>query len=307
VRRPRVLVISGADDAFYVDTALRAGELRPDFDLATVTAQRVTTALTASPAPDAVLILGPRGLDRGGRDALLRFAQNGGGVLVAASDPGFSLLLDGLDVSAPAADEALLTLASFDTRHPLFREQGAVADGLADARFTRAWRVRARGWQMLARFDNGAGALFERAEGRGRVLFFASDLNRGWNDLPVLPAFVPFVQEVARYLAPREQPRDYTPGTLPSGAPVRLGFLDIAAGRRVTVNPDVRESDPVRMEASAFRDAVKRRPDRQVDQSVLRRRAESAERGQALWRYGLMLMFATLVAEGVIASRVRHV
>jgi hypothetical protein len=159
---------------------------------------------------------------------------------------------------------------------------------------------------MLARFDDGAGALFERPEGRGRIVFFASDLNRGWNDVPVQSAFVPFVQEAARYLAPADERREYTPGTLPAGTPPKLGFIQLASGRRVAVNPDVRESDPVRMEAAVFQGALKRRPDRRADEAAVRRHAQSSENGQALWRYGLMLMFATLVAEGVVGSRVRR-
>lgn len=305
-RRPRVLVVGSAEDVFYVNAALNAGEGRADFDVTTVSPSAVTKALGASPSPEAVFVLSGRGLDRGGRDALRGFARNGGGLLVAASDPGFAPLLEGVDVSAPRGDDPILSLASFDTRHPLFREDGAIGDGLADARFTRAWRVRAQGWQMLARFDDGAGAVFERVEGRGRMLLVASDLNRGWNDLPVQPAFVPLVQETARYLAPRAERREYTPGTLPAGTPVTLGFVQLASGRRVAVNPDARESDPSRMTAAAFSSGVRRRPDRQADGSVARRRVEAVERGQALWRYGLILMFATLVAEGVIGSRVRR-
>jgi hypothetical protein len=304
--RPRVLLVGGAGDAFFVDAALKAGGDAPDFDVASVTGQGLTRALTTTPAPEAVFVLSARGVDRGAREGLLTFVRNGGGLLVAASDPGFSSLVQGVDISAPRGDDAILSLASFDTRHPLFRHDGAIGEGLADAQFTRAWRVRAKGWQMLARFDDGAGALFEHAEGRGRLLLFASDLNRGWNDLPVQPAFVPLVQEIARYLAPRAERRDYTPGTLPAGARVRLGFVELASGRRVAVNPDVRESDPARMSAAVFGAAVKRRPDRQVEPAVARRRVEATERGQALWRYGLMLMFATLVAEGIVGSRVRR-
>lgn len=307
VTRPvRVLVVGGAEDAFYVRAALGAGEVRPDFEVAMVAAPGVAGALGGAQVPDAAFVLGPRGLDRGARDAIARFARNGGGVLVASSDPGFSTLLERLEVLAPRGTDAVLALASFDRRHPLFQARTGIGEGLGGARFTRAWRVRAPEWQLLARFDDGAGALFERREGRGRIVFLASDMNRRWNDLPVQAAFVPFVQEMARYLAPAAERREYTPGTLPAGTAPALGFIQLASGRRVAVNPDVRESGPSRMEAKAFERALKRRPDRHGDESAARRRAQASESGQALWRYGLMLMFATLVAEGVIGSRVRR-
>jgi hypothetical protein len=302
----RVLVIASPEEAFYVDAALRAGDGRPAFDVTTVAPSGAAAAVAGKATPDVIFVLGPRGLDRGAREALLRFARRGGGIFVASSDPGFGGLLGGLEISEPRGDDALLTLAAFDTRHPLFRSGASIGEGLAAARFTRAWRVRAQGWRMIARFDDGAGALYERDEERGRVVFFASDLNRGWNDLPVQTAFVPFVQETARYLAPAAERREYTPATLPSGMTASLGFVELPSGRRAAVNFDPRESDPARLDAPAFQAAILRRPDREVDEATARRQAQAVEGGQSLWRYGLMLMFATLVAEGVIASRVRR-
>ena len=307
--RTRILVVSPPENAFYVDAALRAGTDQPDFDVAVVPVQAVTTALGGSAAPQVVFLVGARGLDRGGRDTLVRFAQNGGGIFVAAPDavnePGFASLLDGLEAFAPRGDDPLLTLASFEARHPLFRSLGPAGDGLGGARFTRAWRVRADGWQILARFDDGAGALYERAVGAGRIVFFASDVNRGWNDLPVQSAFVPFVQETARYLAPARARVEYTPAMLPPALPARLGFVDLEPGRRVVVNADVRESDPARMDAAQFRAAIKHRGARRHDAAGDRRRARAAEGQQGWWRYGLGLMLAALVVEGVIAGRAR--
>ncbi len=48
---------------------------------------------------------------------------------------------------------------------------------------------------------NGAPLLVERKLGNGRVFIFASAFDNVWNDLPVLPVFVPFVVETARYLS----------------------------------------------------------------------------------------------------------
>jgi hypothetical protein len=59
------------------------------------------------------------------------------------------------------------------------------------------------------------------------------------------------------------------------------------------------------LSATQFAAAVKHRGGRRLDPEGARRRAQAAEQGQGLWRYGLMLMFVTLVAEGVIGSRRR--
>ncbi len=307
--RLRVLVVSGSDENFYVDAALRAADDTPEFDVTDVRAQGTAAVLAADPPPQVVFLVDLRGLDRGGREALVRFVQNGGGAFVAASDrlnePAFAPLVEGMEISAPRGDDAVLTLASVDARHPLFKELGLASEALSGARFTRAWRLRATGWQMLARFDDGAGALFERAIGRGRVVLFASDVNRGWNDLPLQSSFVPFVQQIARYLAPGRDPREYTPGTLPAGAPAEPGVVQLASGRRVLVNVDPRESDPARMTTAQFAGAVKHRGVRRADREGARRRAQAAEQGQGFWRYGLLLMFGTLVAEGLVGSRRR--
>ena len=306
----RVLVVGDAEESFYVDAALRAAGSRPEFAVVTATAHGVVAALSGKPAPEVMFLVGGRSVDRGGRDALLRFAHAGGGVFIAATggvnEPGYASLLPGLQLSVPRGDDALLSMGAFEGRHPVFRSLGMMSDGLSGARFTRAWRVTAEGWQVLARFDDGAGALYERTEGSGRIVFFASDVNRAWNDLPVQSAFVPFVQEVARYLAPEDERREYTPAMLPAGAPARLGFVDLPSGRRVVVNADVRESDPGRMDAAQFRSAVRTRTARAADAQVAQRRAQAAESGQALWRYGLMLMLAALVAESVVGSKARR-
>lgn len=306
--RIRVLVISAAGEDFYLDAALRAGNA-PDFDVASIRPQEAAVALAREPVAQIVFLVGVRGLDRGGRDALARYVQNGGGLFVAASEAanesGFAGVVDGMDVTAPRGDDAVLALASIDGRHPLFKALAPLTAALSSARFTRTWRMRAPAWQTLARFDDGEGAVFERATGRGRIIVFASDLNRGWNDLPLQTAFVPFVQESARYLAATGDPREYTPGTLPAGTPRGVGPVRLPTGRTVIVNVDPRESDPARMTPSQFAAAVKHRGGRRVDPEAARRRAQAAEAGQGLWRYGLMLMFGTLVAEGLVASRRR--
>jgi hypothetical protein len=251
-------------------------------------------------------MINPRGLDRGGREALGRFVSAGGGLLVAggaeAGDSAMTPLLAGLALESPREEQSTF-LASFEAHHPLFQGMSGAYAGLAHARFTRSWGVRSADWKMLARFDDGSGALLERVVGDGRIVLFASDLNRAWNDLPLQPAFVPFVQELARYLAPRSERDQLTPATAPAGNGSRLGFARLASGRTVAINLDPRESDPARMTAATFAAAIRRTAP--AAPAAQRRKVEAAETSQALWRYGLMVMLVALVLEGAMAARPR--
>lgn len=309
--RTRVLVVSAPEDSFYLDSALRAADDASAFDVVGASVAGLMASLAQQQLPDVVFLVGARGVDRAGRDALLRYVRNGGRLFVSAPDglnePGFVPLLDGLSVSLPRADDPVLTLAAVEARHPLFSRLGPVAGAMGAARFTRAWRVRASGWDVLARFNDGAPALLERGIGSGRVVFFASDVNRGWNDFPLQSAFVPFVHEIVRYLGPDRVSREFTPGTLPEGSQPALGFVTLSNGQVAAVNADPRESDGGRMTAAQFSSAVRHRGDRRLDAGAARRRAQAVEEQQSFWRYGLMLMFVTLVAEGLVSGLPRGI
>jgi len=63
--------------------------------------------------------------------------------------------------------------------------------------------------QVLARFDAGAPALLERRVGKGRVLVWATGLDRPSSDLPLKPVFPVFMQQSMRYLAAYTEPRPW--------------------------------------------------------------------------------------------------
>ena len=135
-----------------------------------------------------------------------------------------------------------LTLAATDLRHPVFRPFGALSANLGQVRFDRAWRVTEDGWSVVARFSNGTPALLERAMERGRVVLFASDVDRRWNDFPLHPAFVPFALEALRYVWRGREPCMTTGRPAPAEAPSRSGCLSGTDGRPFAVNVDTRES-----------------------------------------------------------------
>jgi hypothetical protein len=195
---------------------------------------------------------------------------------------------------------ASVALSPTDPRHPVFRPFETLSANLGQVRFSRAWRINAEGWDVAARFTDGNAAVVERREGKGRVVLFASDLDRQWNDFPLHPAFVPFVIEAVRYVsASQDRGRDYMVGAAPAGAGTRPGIYHVGVDNRmIAVNVDPREGITEGMDSKEFVQRVER-----VDttgSTTRDARSVHLEARQSYWRYGLLLMLAALVAESFV-------
>ena len=310
--REAVLVITSqaGDSGFYVARALGATADRAE---GRVTAQVVSSASIARALDDgsialaafpAAVMLATRGLERRAWESLAAFVRAGGGLLIAASpdvDPGVvSSMFDWrppLDGSVVGAEG--VALSPTDVRHPIFRPFGTLTANLGQVRFDRAWKVTADGWDVVARFTDGSPALLERREGQGRVVLFASDLDRRWNDFPQHPAFVPFTLEAVRYLgAGRDSGREYVIGAAPADVGPAPGVYRAAKGTRtVAVNVDTRESSTIALSVDDF---LKRVDRVSTPAAAADTRAQQVESRQNYWQYGLLLMMAALVAESFV-------
>jgi hypothetical protein len=193
-----------------------------------------------------------------------------------------------------------VALAPTDIRHPIFRPFGALTANLGQVRFDRAWRVKSAGWDVVARFTDGSPALLERREGKGRVMLFASDFDRRWNDFPLNPAFVPFALEAVRYVSgSQDRGRDYLVGSAPEGAGAKPGVYRAASGgRAIAVNVDARESTTAVVGSDEFQAMVERVP--LAAGIATDARAQQVEARQSYWQYGLLLMLGALVAESIV-------
>ena len=307
---PRVLIVSGgpgSTSGFYLARALEAeDESGAGFAVRTVhgPAFAAMTPQEVS-AYSVVAIVSTHGLDRRVRESLLRLLGAGGGVLVAAApdvDPAvLSTVLDWQPALTARDRENAGVLAVTDLRHPVFRPFDAVAANLGQVSFQHAWQVPPASWHVIASYTQGVPALIERTAGQGRILLFTSDLDRRWNDFPLHPAFVPFVQEAVRYLGARApETLTYLVADVPIGVPPHPGIIQ-AEGRTLAVNIDVRESAIDRVTPAEFASHVTRVPALPTRQP--RRAAEQTEGRQGYWRYGLLLMLAALVAECFVGSR----
>ncbi len=305
---PRVITVTerAGQGLLYVQRALGAAPEDSRFRVENVTATGLSRALESGDPAAVVLVAGGRGFERSTRESLERFVRAGGGLVVLAGpslDPEAAAAITGLRRSPGArGGETDVRLAPVDTRHPVFQAFGPAAFG--GARFTRTWELGDEGWDVVARFTDGRPALVERRLEGGRVLLFASDLDRAWNDLPLHPAFVPFVHETLRYAAQvRTAPRELFIADAPAGAPRAPGIATLAGGRTVAVNVDPRESDPARMDPGGFAAGLgAQRASNAVDQGADVRKREASQR---YWRYGLILMLAALVCEGLLAGGYR--
>jgi len=302
----RALVLtSGGQGGLYVSRALETstgedGALEADL----VTGTRLSQMSAEEISSHAVIILlSTRSFERRAREHIAAHVRQGAGLFVAAGpdvDQSVLATLTNWEPPLSAIEEGgPLTLAATDTRHPIFRPFGTLAANLGQVRFTRTWRVQPDGWSVVARFSNGLPALLERPLGEGRGVLFASDLDRRWNDLPLHPAFVPFIIETVRHAAAaRRQVRDYTVASAPAGTGPGPGVFKTADNREVAVNVDPDEGDTGRITREAFAGRVQKSPSGAGQGLAVQ--ARQAEARQSYWQYGLLVMIAALVAESFV-------
>jgi hypothetical protein len=301
-----LLVTSGANPSgYYIARALAAigGAEADRIDVSTGTPPVLANDdLTKY---SAMVLLSTRALDRRGRDSIAGFVRAGGGLVIAGSPEVEATVVSaifgwGTAMTGTIEMPASVALSPTDPRHPVFRPFGSLSANLGQVRFARAWRVPSDGWDVAARFTDGNPALVERREGKGRIVLFASDLDRQWNDFPLHPAFVPFVIETVRSVsASHDRARDYVVGAAPAGAGSRPGIYRVGSDNRsIAVNVDPREGVTTGMRPREFTERVER-----VDTTgpgTNDTRSTHLEARQSYWRYGLLLMLAALVAESFV-------
>ena len=209
-----VLAIDSPDRAgssFYLARALAVGNA-PAFRLETASSTRATEAMLDT---SAVVILNDAPIPLGiSRDALMRYVQGGGGLLVALGPRSTwpsneADLLPGL--LGPPVDRAAgrgATLGFLDYSHPAFEVFKAPRSGDFSAARVDRYRALEPGAddRVLARFDDGTVAIAERRVGAGRVIAWTSTLDDSWNNLPLKPVYLPLIHQLMKYLARYEPP-----------------------------------------------------------------------------------------------------
>jgi hypothetical protein len=307
---PRIVLVTGDIDSsngFYLSRALLADtDEASAFDVQQVTGQQFGAMQPEAVAQiAAVALLATHGIPRRAAESFKALFDAGGGVFVAAgpeTNPAVvSQLLD-LDPPLAADDDSQQgALAVRDVRHPVFRAFDTASATFAQVNIDREWRLGSdRAFRTIAVFSSGAPALLERSVRNGRVLLFASDVDRRWNDFPLHATFVPFAQEALRYVAARRpSPTAMSVADVPADTPATPGIISVG-GRPRAVNVDTRESTVDRLTPSQFTASVARTD---AGPGRVSQRAHVQEAAQSLWWYGLALMLVTLVVEAFVGAR----
>ncbi len=300
--------------AFFVERAFAALGSDPGAAFAVSLGAGASALAPEALAPvDLVMWLSATGIDRRAVPPLEQYVRDGGRLVIACGpglDPRvadvvtrpFGITLAG---SAPGAPVPGGFVAQ-DPRHPLLAALGEARVDLARTDVSQACDMRTEGSATtISRFADGRIAMAEARVGAGHLLVLATDMGRQWNNLPVQPAFVPLIGEIARHLlgddagarvalATVEDPRYQRPGVWPVGP----------RGQEVAGDVDVSESDQATLSVEEFQQALARPP---ADEGrVARVQAVRLEHDQGLWRYGFVLLGVTLVVESLVARRARR-
>ncbi len=284
--KPALLVHSDSDtnSPLYVKTALEAGAEAP-FRLESLAVSQSANANVSKYA--FVILSDPGPLPEKLQTALDAWVRNGGSVLITLgknAQPGRHIpiadLQDlGLRTIAPDR-EGVLTVASTDTSYPAFGP-GQSWSGVDFYQVARLQLPQASpDTRVAATLSDGTPLLIDRQVGEGHAIVFTSPLDNVANNLPVEPAWLPFLDQITREMGGVGSAQaNYKVGSFvelrtirEKGVPVEItgpgdkrlltlsesskatnfqfpsaGFFDIrrANGREelAAVNPDRRESD----------------------------------------------------------------
>jgi len=158
--------------------------------------------------------------------ALIQFVQTGGGLFIAMGDQidvswanqQLSALLPGqlrgVKKHQLLDDQKMsmgLGLARFDVKHPLFEgliqsDEKEKVMGLTRVQTHTLMLLEPdanKERDILSYFTDDTPAILEKQVGEGRVLFWASSLDRDWSDMAIRPGFVPLMNQVILYLTGR--------------------------------------------------------------------------------------------------------
>ncbi len=110
--------------------------------------------------------------------------------------PAFPSSADILPTPHTYTRDGYATVGQTDLTHAVMNEAG-----WADLKFYYVAGVDPAQARVIVRLTDSTPLLMEKQIGEGHVLLFASGFDNLTNDLPVRPAFVPFVDRTARYLS----------------------------------------------------------------------------------------------------------
>ena len=141
-------------------------------------------------------------------NSLTDYVRSGGSLLIAAGTaaggrsqiPIFGAhIVQTRDYSR--VPDRFIAVGSIDSSYPAVAKAG----GWAGVKFFYALDVDPGDARVIVRLGDQTPLLLEKRIGEGRVVLLTSGLDNLTNDFPLHPAFVPFIEQTARYLAGSER------------------------------------------------------------------------------------------------------
>jgi hypothetical protein len=240
----KVLVIEtavrGRSESFFLQQSLVAGENNQH-------ALTLKTPGTINPAEleqfRVIIINDAAGISEALGRALKNFAEQGGGLIIAAGKhtdrDEFNKVFSGIapaQLGETVQSRGYALMSQVKTDHPIFGPF-ARSGRLTSTRVYAYHRATpTEGAMTIAALDDGSPILVEAAAARGKVLLVNTSLDTAWNDLPLTPMFLPLVRQMLEYLGGRESVSAYTIGQAFTAAPDAGGALpaiETPTGRRI--------------------------------------------------------------------------
>src|SRR5579862_4120544 len=340
----KVLLIHNYGDnrsPLYVGTALAAAA-KSAFILESI---NVNEAADRKPSNYAFIILSDlNSLPSLLENSLTEYVRSGGSLLIAAGTnagsrsqiPIFGAhIVETRDYNR--IPDRFMAVGSSDSSYPAVAKAG----GWTGVKFFYALAVDPGDARVIVRLSDQTPLLLEKKIGEGRVVLLTSGLDNLTNDFPLSPAFVPFIEQTARYLAgserqggaqlvdaylelrtAREQgqgvevtdPEGNRPLTLGEAASAQsfqlteAGYyqLRLANGRQdeVGVNPDPKESNLDVMSDDVLSLWQGKRSSQEAAATGQPTGSTTPRKTpQSVWWYIMLLVLAAGLAESVVASR----
>ncbi|NOZ24326.1 MAG: hypothetical protein GXP25_24885 [Planctomycetes bacterium] len=221
-------------ETFYLERALRpTDEATVRIVPVVVTPEEMKTEKLGN--YDVIFLCNVPFLDPSECARLYRFLRNGGGLFVSLGDmvqedqynSGMRMLLPrGLwDLKTFGGG---VRMGKIDASHPVFSVfQEPDLENLQTAVFHKLFLLKPdteTGTQVVMALQNGVPLLLEARRPPGRIMLFTSTIDRAWNNLPILPTFLPLIHRITKHLAGVSDARPKTVRLV--GEPQRLFYQD---------------------------------------------------------------------------------
>jgi hypothetical protein len=209
----RITVVErGSGSGLYLARALAVSEA-PRFEAVT---RQIETLSDDDLRRSAAVVLNDVAIQPSQARRLQRYVEQGGGLFVAAAERAnwpqeVDILPGSIEGPVDRTRGDAARVGALEYSHPVFEPFRAPRSGNFSTVPIYQYRkvTPAKDAQVLAKFDGTAPAVLERRIGNGRVLLWASALDKSWSELPQRGVYVPFIHQALRHLASYTEPRPW--------------------------------------------------------------------------------------------------